>query len=115
MLMSTSGPIHTSEKNFENDVLKSDLPVLVDFWAEWCGPCRTIGPIIEELAKEYEGKMRFVKLDIDTNGGLAQQFSVQGIPTLIFFRGGSEAGRIVGAAPKNSLVDNINKILTITT
>ena len=109
--MSTSGPIHTSEQNFEADVLKSDIPVLVDFWAEWCGPCRLVGPIIEDLSKEYQGRMRFAKLDVDANPSLAQKFGVQGIPTLIFFRGGNEAGRIVGAAPRHRFVEDIDKVL----
>ena len=99
-----SNLLHSSEQTFENDVLKSELPVLVDFWAEWCGPCKVVGPIIEDLSKVYEGKMRFVKVDVDQNAELAAKYGIQGIPTLLFFKGGQEAGRTVGAAQRDRLV-----------
>jgi len=92
--------IHTSETAFENDVLKSNVPVVVDFWAEWCGPCRVIAPIVEELSKEYNGKVQFAKVNVDESPDLAGRFGVQGIPTLIIFKDGEEVGRLVGAAPQ---------------
>ena len=106
-----SNLLHSSEQAFESDVLKYELPVLVDFWAEWCGPCKVVGPIIEDLSKEYEGKMRFVKVDVDENAGLAAKYGIQGIPALLFFKDGQEAGRTVGAAPRDRLVQEIDKIL----
>ncbi len=107
-----SNLLHSSEHAFESDVLKYELPVLVDFWAEWCGPCKVVGPIIEDLSKEYEGRMRFVKVDVDQNADLAAKYGIQGIPTLLFFKGGQEVGRTVGAAPRDRLVQEIDKILT---
>jgi len=107
-----SNLLHSSEQTFESDVLKSEFPVLVDFWAEWCGPCKVVGPIIEDLSREYDGKMRFVKVDVDQNADLAAKYGIQGIPTLLFFKGGQEVGRTVGAAPRDRLVQEIDKILT---
>jgi thioredoxin 1 len=103
--------LHTAETSFEGDVVKSDVPVVVDFWAEWCGPCRVIAPIVEELSKEYDGKVRFAKVNVDENPDLAGRFGVQGIPTLIIFKDGKEAGRLVGAAPKRRLAQEIEKSL----
>ncbi|MCH8329880.1 MAG: thioredoxin [Bacteroidetes bacterium] len=103
--------LHTSETAFENDVLKSNVPVVVDFWAEWCGPCRVISPIIEELSKEYNGKVQFAKVNVDESPDLAGRFGVQGIPTLIIFKDAKEVGRLVGAAPKSRLAQEIEKIL----
>lgn len=106
-----SNLLHSSEQAFESDVLKSELPALVDFYADWCGPCKVVAPIIEDLSREYEGKMRFVKVNVDQNADLAAKYGVQSIPTLLFFRGGQEAGRTVGAPPRDRLVQEINKIL----
>lgn len=103
--------LHTSETAFENDVLKSNVPVVVDFWAEWCGPCRVIAPIVEELSKEYDGKVQFAKVNVDESPDLAGRFGVQGIPTLIIFKDGKEVGRLVGAAPKSRLAQEIEKTL----
>ncbi len=103
--------LHTSETAFENDVLKSNVPVVVDFWAEWCGPCRVISPIIEELSQEYNGKVQFAKVNVDESPDLAGRFGVQGIPTLIIFKDAKEVGRLVGAAPKSRLAQEIEKIL----
>jgi thioredoxin 1 len=98
-----SAPFVVTDENFEAEVLKSDLPVLVDFWAEWCAPCKMIGPAVEELAKTYDGKMKFAKLDVDSNNRTAMQFGVMSIPTLIVFKDGQEKERIVGAVPKGQL------------
>ena len=97
--------------NFEESVLKSDVPVLVDFWAEWCGPCKAIGPSIEQLAAEYTGKAKVFKLDVDTEGDLAQQYGVMSIPALLVFKGGKEVDRMVGAAPKAQIAALIDRAL----
>ncbi len=100
-----------SEASFEAEVLKSDLPVMVDFWAEWCGPCRVLGPIVEELAKEWEGKMKVGKVNVDENNALAGKYEVQGIPSLIFFKGGEVVHRSVGLKMKDELNEEIKKVV----
>jgi thioredoxin 1 len=102
---------YTSDANFENDVLKSELPVFVDFYADWCGPCRTIEPIMEDLSEEYYGKVRFVKVDVDTTPQTAANYGVMSIPTLIVFRGGKEVKRLVGAASRDHYVREIQRVL----
>jgi thioredoxin 1 len=92
-----------TDANFQDEVLKSETPVLVDFWAEWCGPCRMVAPIVDELAKKYEGKLRVGKLDVDANGGVPEQFGIQGIPTLILFKGGKAVQQVVGYRGKDQL------------
>lgn len=96
-------PVVVTDNTFETEVLKSELPVLVDFWAEWCAPCKMIAPAVEELAKSYDGKMKFAKLDVDNNNKTALQYGVMSIPTLIIFKDGQEKERIVGAVPKGQL------------
>ncbi len=103
--------IHASDESFESDVLRSEIPVLVDFYADWCAPCRRLAPVIDELAEEYNGDMRFVKVNVDDNASLAVQFGVQSIPTLIFFKGGQQVAKTVGAPPKPRLVQEIAQIL----
>lgn len=100
-----------TDETFETDVLKSSAPVLVDFWAEWCGPCRSIAPSLEDLAKEYEGKLEVVKVNIDENPMTPSAFGVRGIPTLIIFKDGKPAATQVGAAPKSALKAWIEKSL----
>lgn len=94
--------------NFEKEVLQSELPVLVDFWAPWCGPCRMVGPVVEDLAKENQGIINVCKLNVDENQNLAMQYGVMSIPTLIFFKNGAEVKRIVGAQGKPQLQQAIN-------
>ncbi len=99
---------HISDASFEMDVLKSDTPVLVDFWAEWCGPCKMIAPILEEIAKEYDGRIRIAKMDVDANQAVPAQFGIRGIPTLILFKNGAPAAQKVGAMAKGQLVSFID-------
>jgi thioredoxin 1 len=100
-----------NDKNFSLEVLQSNLPVLVDFWATWCGPCKSIAPIIDELAKEYAGKVKVAKLNVDENPATPSQYGVRGIPTLILFKGGKILEQVVGAVPKTRLVSIIEKAL----
>jgi thioredoxin 1 len=104
-------PITFTDENFESEVLKSDKPVLIDFWAEWCGPCRMIAPIVEELANEYEGKVKIGKLDVDNNQQTAIKFGVRSIPTLLVIKDGKVAETIIGAVPKNQIVQKLNSAL----
>lgn len=100
-------PIHLTDDQFEQEVLKSDIPVLIDFWAAWCGPCRMIAPIVEELAKTHEGKAKICKLDVDNNQKTAMQFGIRSIPTVLIFKGGEVVDQIVGAVPKQQIVDRL--------
>ena len=95
--------------NFQSDVLGSDLPVVVDFWAEWCGPCKAIGPSLEEISDEMGDKVKIAKINIDENPDIAAQYGVRSIPTLVMFKGGEPSSMQVGAKPKNALVDWINE------
>jgi thioredoxin 1 len=100
-----------TDETFDHEVIKSDLPVLVDFWAEWCGPCRSIAPAIEELAKDYAGKLKVAKVNVDENPMTPSTYAVRGIPTLIIFKNGQPAATQVGALPKSALKSWIEKNL----
>lgn len=103
--------VHITDASFEQDVLKADGPVLVDFWAEWCGPCKMIAPVLDELAEEYDGRLTICKLNIDSNTETAPRFGVRGIPTLIVFKGGEVAGTKVGALSKSQLSAFIDSVI----
>ena len=105
-------PFAVTDTSFEEEVLKSDLPVLVDFWAPWCGPCRMVAPIVEELADEYDGKVKFVKLDTDDNVDTASKYGIRSIPTLLLFNGGNLVDQVIGFRPKGDLKRTIEKALT---
>ncbi len=100
-----------NDSNFEEVVLKSAQPVMVDFWAEWCGPCKMMLPIVEEISNEFEGKITVAKVDVDSSQATAAKFGIRNIPTILFFKDGQVADKQVGAVPKQALVDKINKLL----
>ena len=100
-----------TDQNFKNEVLDSSIPVLVDFWAEWCGPCKMVAPIVEKIAKDYSGKLKVGKLNVDDNPEMPAQYGVQGIPTLLLFRGGKVSERLVGYQPEDKLKGAIDSFL----
>jgi thioredoxin 1 len=101
-------PIEITDANFEQEVLKSDIPVLIDLWAVWCGPCKMIAPFIEELAGEYQGKVKVGKVDVDNNPNVSVQYGVRSIPTLLFFNGGKVVDQIIGAVPKTAIAQKLD-------
>lgn len=100
-----------TDTNFKDEVLESALPVLVDFWAPWCGPCRMVAPVVEEIAVQYEGQVKVVKLNTDENPNVASQYGIRSIPTLMIFKGGQKVDMVVGAIPKTTLADTLKKYL----
>ena len=102
--------LEATDSNFEELVLKADKPVIVDFWAEWCGPCRMVGPIVEEVGVEYEGKAIVAKVDVDSNPGITAKYGIRNIPTILFFKNGEVADKQVGAVPKSAIVSKLDAL-----
>ncbi len=103
-------PININEASFEKAVLQSPIPVLVDFWAPWCGPCKMIAPLLDEIARENEGKFRVAKVNIDDDPALMQRYSVRAVPTLLFFSGGELKDQLVGGAPKQAILEKLSRL-----
>jgi len=104
--------VQVGDDNFEAEVLRSDIPVLIDFWAPWCGPCKSIAPVIEELARDYEGRLKVAKLNVDENPVTPSRYAVRGIPNLLILKGGAVKEQLIGAVPKSRLVQAIENVLT---
>ena len=109
--MASNDLVILQDATFDKEVLKSDVPVLVDFWAVWCGPCKAIAPAVEELAKQYRGKVKVAKMDVDEHQQVPQKYGIRSIPTLLLFKGGRVVDTIVGAVPKTKLEDSIKKVI----
>ncbi|MGF1541437.1 MAG: thioredoxin [Pleurocapsa sp.] len=107
--MSSAAPV--TDSSFTEQVLESEVPVLVDFWAPWCGPCRMVAPVVEEIAEQYEGQVKVVKLNTDENPQVASQYGIRSIPTLMIFKGGQRVDMVVGAVPKTTLANTLEKYL----
>ena len=103
--------LEATDGNFDELVLNSDKPVIVDFWAEWCGPCRMVGPIVEEVGVDYEGKAVVAKVDVDSNPGITAKYGIRNIPTILFFKNGEVADKQVGAVPKSAIVGKLDALL----
>jgi thioredoxin 1 len=110
--MASNDVVTLQDSTFEQEVLKSDIPVLVDFWAVWCGPCKAVAPAVEELAKQYKGQVKVAKMDVDEHQKVPQQYGIRSIPTLLLFKGGRVVDTIIGAVPKSKLEDSLKKALS---
>ena len=106
-----SDVVYVNDSDFEQEILKSETPVMVDFWADWCGPCKMVAPVIEELAKEFKGKVKIAKMNVDQNRQTPARFGIRSIPTLIFFKNGEVANVVIGAQPKEILKKELEKLL----
>ena len=103
--------VEVTDQSFDQEIIHSDIPAMVDFWAEWCGPCKMVGPVVEELAQEYKGQIKVAKLNVDENRETPAKFGIRNIPTLILFKGGEVAQTIIGAHPKNHISEELKKLL----
>jgi thioredoxin 1 len=112
LIMGNENVLHVSSSNWDSEVLKSEKPVFVDFWAEWCGPCRMVGPVVEQIAQTHSDKIKVVKLNVDENQDIAMKYGIQSIPSLMVFNKGKEVNRTVGAAPKDTYLKFINDSLS---
>ena len=106
-----SATTSVTDSSFQHDVLESEIPVLVDFWAPWCGPCRMVSPVVEEIAEQYEGKVKVVKVNTDENSNVASTYGIRSIPTLMIFKGGERVDMVVGAVPKTTLANTLEKYI----
>ena len=106
-----SDVLQVTDGSFDEEIVKSDTPAMVDFWAEWCGPCKMVGPVVAELAKDYQGKIKIAKMDVDKNRETPARFGIRNIPTLILFKGGEVAQTIIGAHPKDYIDGELKKLL----
>ena len=106
-----SAPMAVTDSDFEQEVLEAETPVLVDFWAEWCAPCKMVAPVIDDLAEEYDGKIKFTKVDVDVNPQTAMKYGIRSIPTLLVFKGGSPVDQVVGAVPKAVIKKSLDSTL----
>ncbi|NOZ88055.1 MAG: thioredoxin [Deltaproteobacteria bacterium] len=104
--------VEGTDSNFDKEVLENDVPVLVDFWAPWCAPCRIVGPVVEDLARDYTGRIKLVKLNVDENPQIAMRYGIRSIPTLAVFHGGEPVTGVIGAAPKEQLKDMVDKVVS---
>ncbi len=109
--MAADNVLNLSEENFESEVIKSTTPVVVDFWAEWCGPCKMLSPVLDQLASEYDGKVKIGKVNVDQNPGLAGKYGIQSIPQIFFFKGGEVVNQVVGLKSKGDLSSNIDEMI----